>query len=107
MVIARLSIFALALVGNVPNFHQRNALAQKWRKGYLFRLKGSVRQLNSKRDAKSLALGRVHRQGPNRIEIEPSRPGLHVAPIAANVENIHERQAGDRSEEHTSELQSL
>src|SRR3984885_15387232 len=95
MVITRLSKWCIALARDASDFHQRNSLAQKRRKGHLLWLERIIRQLNSKRDAQAFALGRVHRQRPNRIEIEPSRARLHVAPIAANVENIHEWQAGD------------
>ena len=95
MVIARLSKLGVAPFRDASDFHQRNSLAQECRKGNLLRLERIVRQLNSKCDAKSLALGRVHRQGPYRIKIEPSGTRLHVAPIAADVENIDERQARD------------
>src|SRR3984885_654989 len=95
MVITRLSKWCIALARDASDFHQRNSLAQKWRKGHLLRLERIIRQSNAKRDAQAFALGRGHRQSPSRIEVEPSRARLHVAPIAANVENIHERQARD------------
>jgi hypothetical protein len=95
MVIARLAILRIPLAGDLADVDQRNAIAQEGRQGDLFGLKRSVRELNPKSDTQALAPGRVERQSPDRIQIEAAGPRLHVAPIAANVQDIDEWQAGD------------
>src|SRR5690349_429177 len=95
MVIPRFPKLGVTLSRDASDFHQRNAFAQKWRKRNLLRLERIVRQLNAKRDAQALALGCVHRQGPNRIEVEAARTRLYVAPVAPNVKNVDEGQTRD------------
>ena len=36
------------------------------------------------------------RQGEDGVQVEASGPALHVAPVAADVEGVDERQAGER-----------
>src|ERR1700687_1384086 len=95
MVVARLAILAITFAGDAADVDEGDAVAQESRKGHLFRLERGVGKLNPERDAKTFALRRIEGQGPNRIEIQPSWTRLHVSPIAANVEDAHEGQAGN------------
>ena len=93
MFIARLAVLPISPAGNVADVEERDAIAQERRQGDLFGLKRSVRELNPKGNAQALAAGGVQRQTPDRIQIEAAGSRLHVAPIAANIQDVDEGQA--------------
>src|SRR4051812_40191865 len=94
MIVTRFAILGVP-VTKPPNLNHRYAIAQEGGQCDLFRLKGGVRELNPEGDAESFASGCVESERPNRIEIQSSGTRLYVAPIAANVKNIHKRQIGN------------
>src|SRR5437667_6356825 len=93
MVVPRLDIFRLAMTRNTPNFYQRNAIAEEGGKRQLLWLKGSIRKLHAESDPKPFTFRGIESKSPHRIEVESSRSRLNVAPIAADVQHIHKRQA--------------
>src|SRR5207245_9994010 len=53
-----------------------------------------VRELDAEADAQAVAAGGVERRGPHGSEVEAARPALHVAPVAADVEDVDEGERG-------------
>src|SRR5262249_42127874 len=92
MVITRLAELRTTFTGNLSNLHHRDAVAQKSRNGNFFRLERIIRKLNTKRNTQSFPLGRIQSQREYGIKVEFAVFGLHIAPIAAYVEHVNERQ---------------
>src|SRR5207247_1049487 len=59
------------------------------------RLDLRVRKLDAETDAQAVAAGRVERHCPHRRQVETAGTALHVAPVAADVQDVHEGQAGE------------
>ena len=79
--------------GHACQLHHRDAVAQKLWQCKLFRLKDRVGRLDAEGDALAMPLRRRQRQLPYRVQIQPPRLLLHIAPVAANVEHIDKGQA--------------
>src|SRR5436309_3210550 len=92
MVITRLAKLSCT-ARDVPYFHEWNAVQKEVRQGDFLRLERVVRQLDAKRYPQALGFCRIECQLPDWVEIESSRPRLHVAPVAADIEHIDEGEA--------------
>src|SRR5262249_38500746 len=74
---------------------ERDLGLQEIGKGELGRLDLRVRELDAEADAESMPLRGVEGRGPDGMEVEAARTRLHVAPVAADVEYVHEGQGSE------------
>ena len=78
-----------------PDRDERHLRLEKVGESELRGLDLRVGELNAEGEALAVSAGGVTSEGPDRVEVEPARTALHVAPVAADVEHVHERQRGE------------
>ena len=94
MVVARFAELERAVLRNAADGDNGHLGLDEIGQGQVLRLADGVGNHDAEGDALFVAPRRVEGQAPDGRQIEAPEPPLHVAPVAADVEHVDERQAG-------------
>ena len=95
VVVARLDLLGPAAAARADR-DERDRVAQEAGQRELLRLVLGVRQLDAEAEAAAARPRGLAREREHRVQVEAAGAALHVAPVAADVEEVRERQRGHR-----------